>query len=78
MLERLQLGGKHLALAFDSVTTVTASRILPGDFQSSNDIDQAKDISPIDGLLGSTLLRRHRAYLDFATGTLYLRLREQP
>ncbi len=71
MFERLL--DQDLSLTLDSATTVGVSAISV-DLKPSNQKNQAYDVGPIDGILGSTLLSTYHAYLDYATATLYLAL----
>ena len=60
-----------LVLALDSVTTIPVN-VSPVDLSRSNQKDRDRDIAPMDGIVGSTLLKQYHAYIDYATATLYL------
>lgn len=69
----------HLLLSVDSTAIVLGGStfwiadIVPRDFSPENAIFRRNNGPPIDGLLGTTLLVKYGARVDFGTGTLYLR-----
>ena len=77
VLDLQRMGDQALAasasVTFRSAPGLTISMaITPVDLTSVNDILQSQDIPPIDGIVGSRLLRQYGARPDYATGTFSL------
>ena len=60
-----------LSLGLNTATVIPVDAT-PVDLSGSNLKDRDRDIAPVDGIVGSTLLKMYHAYLDYATATLYV------